>query len=158
VFSENHVSRKPVPLLHCFTRSEGKDSIGALFSTARELATCFGYPGMTILASGMDHSQAACNAATEAGSRYVVDCSVHVARGMEKNRGRLKDPEYIKVIREHLKMLVGITCREIFDRGMSICLTAWRAHGEEDYPEWFDKVCIFVYCCAVIYCCATLYY
>jgi hypothetical protein len=86
------------------------------------VANVFEYPDITILATRMDHSQATCNAAMDNGSESVVDCSVHVDRGMMKNQHRLKKKGYFETTKHHLKMLVSITDRDIFEAGCAAVL------------------------------------
>jgi len=77
----------------------------------------FDYQNITILATGMDHSSATNAAARKNGSEHVVDCSVHVDRGMMKKRGKLVDDTYLEQARRHVRMLVGITDPDIFLEG-----------------------------------------
>jgi hypothetical protein len=75
----------PVPLLHAFTRSEGK-SPSMLCS--KTMAEALGFCDVTIGAVGMDHCEAARNAAKAVCAESVVDCFIHVDRCMLKNRGK----------------------------------------------------------------------
>jgi hypothetical protein len=56
------------------------------------MAKVLGFCDVTIAAVGMDHCQAARNAAKDAGAESVVDCFIHVDRCMLKNRGKLNRP------------------------------------------------------------------
>jgi hypothetical protein len=111
-----------------------------MFVVLREMGTVFGYPDMTIRATGMDHSDATNNAAMENESKHVIDCSVHVDRGMVKNSGLLGQHEYLEEARRHVRMLVGITDPHIFLAGCKTVLEAWRGSGNERFADWFEKV------------------
>ena len=104
------------------------------------MANSLGYSEITIQAVGMDHSQACLNAAKAAGAACVVDCSVHVDRGMFKNRGRLKKGDYLETALQHVRMLVSITDRETFDYGAQVVLSQWKTDGEEEFADWFESV------------------
>jgi hypothetical protein len=80
------------------------------------------------------------NAAESVGVECVVDCYIHVDRGMMKNRGKLHDTAYIETARNHVRMLSRITDKEIFDHGMDIVLAEWRCHGENVFADWFQSV------------------
>jgi hypothetical protein len=54
----------------------------------KKIAHGLGFTNLTIAAVGMDHSQPMRNAAKSAGAERVVDCYIHVDRGMMKNRGK----------------------------------------------------------------------
>jgi hypothetical protein len=139
-YIEHHVTRKPVPLLHAFARSEGHQPCEALFSSFKSIAKGLGFANLSIAAVGMDHSQALHNAAKTAGAEFMVDCYIHVDRGMMKNRGKLKKSAYIETARDHIRMLSKITERSIFDRGMEIVLAEWRFQHEDEFADWFEGV------------------
>jgi hypothetical protein len=111
-----------------------------LCSAFKTMAAVLGFRDVTIAAVGMDHCQAARNAAKAAGAESVVDCFIHVDRCMLKNRGKLKRSDYIDIAREHIRMLAKITDRDIFQRGTDIALAEWRAHHENEFADWFQSV------------------
>jgi hypothetical protein len=111
-----------------------------MFDCFKKIAHGLGFTNLSIAATGMDHSQALRNAAKAAGVENVVDCYVHVDRGMMKNRGKLHDSAYIEAARSHIRMLAKITDKAIFDRGMDIVLAEWRCQGEHAFADWFESV------------------
>jgi hypothetical protein len=113
-----------------------------MFKVLYDLAASLGYPAMTIQAVGMDHSYSIRNAAMETGhAEGVVDCSVHVDRGIMKNRDKLQFSENLEIIRSHLRMLVKITNQDIFDRGVAVVLAHWRDEMLETvFADWFESV------------------
>jgi hypothetical protein len=106
----------------------------------KTIAHGLGFTNLTIAAVGMDDSQAMRNAAESIGAEGVVDCYIHVDRGMMKNRGKLHDTAYIETARNHVRMLSRIIDKEIFDHGMDIVLAEWRCHGENAFADWFQSV------------------
>lgn len=113
-----------------------------MFKILHALAGSLGYPSLTIQAVGMDHSYSIRNAAMETGGADgVIDCSIHVDRGIMKNRDKLQFPANLETVRSHFRMLVRITNREIFDRGVAVVLATWRDHLNEDvFADWFETV------------------
>jgi hypothetical protein len=99
-----------------------------------------GFRNLTIATVGMDHSQALRNAAKSVGAECVVDCYIHVDRGMMKNRGRLHDSAYIETAQDHIRLMSRITDKAIFDRGMNLVPAEWRWHGENAFADWFQSV------------------
>jgi hypothetical protein len=73
----------------------------------KTMAKVLGFCDVTIAAVGMDHCQAARNAAKYAGAESVVDCFIHVDRCMVKNRGKLNRPDYISTAREHIRIRIA---------------------------------------------------
>jgi hypothetical protein len=60
----------------------------------------------------MDHSYSIRNAAIDTGgAEGVVDYSIHVDRGIVKNRDKLQNPENLDTVESHFRMLVRITNR-----------------------------------------------
>jgi hypothetical protein len=113
-----------------------------MFKVLHALAGTLGFPSLTIQAVGMDHSYSIRNAAIETGgAEGVVDCSIHVDRGIMKNRDKLQNPENLDTVRSHFRMLVRITNREIFDRGVAVVLADWRDNLNEDvFAAWFEDI------------------
>jgi hypothetical protein len=57
------------------------------------MAEALGFCNVMIAAVGMDHCEAARNAAKTACAESVVDCFIHVDRCMLKNRGKLNQSD-----------------------------------------------------------------
>jgi hypothetical protein len=74
------------------------------------------------------------------GAVGVIDCVVHVDRGIMKNRDKLKNAGNLESIRCSFRMLSRITNREIFDRGVDVVLQEWRGMGEHEFADWFETV------------------
>ena len=89
----------------------------------------------------MDHSRAIRNAVRQH-SEYtvIIDCRIHVARGMLKNKHRLVSAEYGEVAHRHFTLLHSIGSRELFDAFKTIVLRTWREAGEDAYADWFESV------------------
>jgi len=104
------------------------------------MAKVLGFCDVTIAAVGMDHCQAARNAAKDAGAESVVDCFIHVDRCMVKNRGKLNRPDYISTAREHIRILAKITDRDVFQRGADVVMAEWRCNHENAFADWFESV------------------
>jgi hypothetical protein len=171
--TEHPPSRKPVPLLHCITKSESQLSYDALFRTLHHLADRLGYPKARISAVGMDHCEALRNAAQATGNVgsevCVVDCIVHVERNMIRHQSLLVDSGastvgaeedesevedglrkkkkvadskkcFLDAAREDVRLLSGITDRDIFRRGVEVVLADWRYHHQSAFADWFESV------------------
>jgi hypothetical protein len=81
-----------------------------MFKVLHALAGTLGFPSLAMQAVEVDHSYSIRNAAIDTGgAEGVVDCSIHVNRGIVKNRDKLQNPENLDTVRRHFRMLVMFT-------------------------------------------------
>jgi hypothetical protein len=130
-----------VPLLHAVSRSEATPTYKALLDALVRVAENTGYHRISIASVQMDHSRAIRNAVRQH-SEYtvIIDCRIHVARGMLKNKHRLVSAEYGEVAHRHFTLLHSIGSRELFDAFKTVVLRTWREAGEDAYADWFESV------------------
>lgn len=89
----------------------------------------------------MDHSWSIRNAVREEDEdTIIIDCRIHVSRGMLKNKHRLLDEEYGEVAHKHFNLLHQCGTREVFDALKEVVLRTWRDAGEGAFADWFESV------------------
>jgi hypothetical protein len=127
-----------VPLLHAVSRSEATPTYKALLDALVRVAENTGYHRISIASVQMDHSRAIRNAVRQH-SEYtvIIDCRIHVARGMLKNKHRLVSAEYGEVAHRHFTLLHSIGSRELFDAFKTVVLrTPGRSLGWGMFLCW----------------------
>lgn len=107
IITENHLSRKPVPLFHACSRTEASPVFVALFTVVKDVAKQLGYPNTHIQCCGMDHCKESLNGLLDVEpSATPVDCNIHVLRGMARNKYRLVDKLYLNTALSNVKVNV----------------------------------------------------
>lgn len=158
VLIETPVIHRAVPLLFTCMRAEASPAYANTVGTLQLLAAKLGYTGVHIQCASMDHSFAIMNGAKERESEIrIVDCSVHVKRGMRKNLSRLIDTDLIddfikdvKVIvyiyvlllytNIHMQRLAKMTDQNHFHYCKAAMLAGWRKQEEEAFTDWFEEI------------------
>jgi hypothetical protein len=112
-----------------------------MIQVLKRFALELGYGSLKIASAQMDHSYSIRNAVrNEDEETALVDCFVHVNRGLMKHKALLHDPEYIDTAQKHFRLMCEVTDRDIFDLLTSCVLCEWREAGEGAFADWFESV------------------
>jgi hypothetical protein len=123
----DHVSHSPVPLLHACCRFKAQPVYDALLEALKMIGHYYGHDvdNIDLAAGNSDHSYSIINAEKKAEIKRLVDCSIHVQRGMKKHQSLLDDKEYYDTIKLHFRYMQKPASDRIKNIICSAALAEW---------------------------------
>lgn len=135
-------SKNFVPWAYMFVRTEHQFAYERLFRQVTKYTEAFFHVELKVRFGSLDHAAYIANAYEAVWPGVVLlDCYAHVARKCREKVSLLKQRDYYETnIAVNIKQLHVARSTDQFKALARLCVAHWRADGEHDYSDWFEKV------------------